>query len=88
MAIWDYTRDRWSERQAEAYVNLLRSGLQRLMESPGMGRLHSDFDPPVRVHPIRQHLIVYRVESDTLDVLMIPSARQDWRSFLNAPDTP
>ena len=50
--------------QAEAYHDLLASTFEFLADNPKAARLRNEIDPPVRVHPIQAHLVVYCVDDD------------------------
>ena len=53
---------------------------------PEMARERPEFDPPVRIHPSADHLIIYRIGRDHLSVLRILGASQDWQAILRAVD--
>lgn len=84
--IWVYTRERWSERQADAYIDDLAHCFDRLVAMPLMARERTEFTPPVRIHPHRRHLIIYRVEEDVVAVLRVVGGHQDWRDILEPFD--
>ncbi|MEQ8399682.1 type II toxin-antitoxin system RelE/ParE family toxin [Roseitalea porphyridii] len=50
--IWVYTREQWSERQADTYIDDLAYCFDRLVAMPLMARERTEFTPPVRIHPI------------------------------------
>ena len=84
--IWRYTAQRWSMIQADRYTDILEDTLERLLFMPEMARERPEFDPPVRIHPSADHLIIYRIEKDHLSVLRILGASQDWQAILRAVD--
>ncbi len=84
--IWLYTAQRWSIIQADRYTDILEDTLERLLFMPEMARERPEFDPPVRIHPSADHLIIYRIEKDHLSVLRILGASQDWQAILRAVD--
>ena len=73
--IWDY--------MAATYVRGLGETLTMLVRHPEMARERKEIDPPVRLHPYRSHLIIYRVESEYLTVIRIVHARQHWQVLLD-----
>lgn len=79
-AIWLFTAERWSPAQAEAYLKGLRATLDMLLGNPLIARERRDLAPGLRVHPYRSHIIIYRVESDHLDVIRIRHGSEDWIS--------
>jgi len=80
--IWSYTTSAWSEAQAEEYLMGVDSVLRLLAEFPELARLREEFRPAVRIHPHRAHLIIYRTENATLEVLRIIHARTNWTAVL------
>ena len=84
--IWLHTAHRWSPAQAERYIDALEQTFARLLAMPEMARERDEFTPPVRIHPGGAHLVIYRVETDHLDILRILGGRQDWLAILRAID--
>ena len=84
--IWLYTLEQWSPQQADRYADILEDTLDRLLFMPEMARERPEFDPPVRIHPSAEHLIVYRIEGDLLVILRILGAGQNWQAILLAID--
>ena len=84
--IWLYTAQQWSMEQANRYCDLLEDTFQFLVSMPNMARERTEFNPPVRIHPNSNHLIVYRIEVDYLAILRVLGARQDWQAILRAID--
>ena len=80
--IWDHTVARWSSEQAEVYLMGLDRVLSLLAEQPTLAREHNQFDPPVRVHSYRSHLVIFRADDLTLDVLRVVHVRADWAALL------
>ena len=80
-AIWDHTVERWSVDQAEAYLLGIDRVLTLLAEQPTIARERREFDPPVRVHPYKSHLLVFRTSDATLDVIRIVHARSNWTAL-------
>lgn len=80
-AIWDHGNAKWGRAQAEAYLGGLGDVLDLLALHPEIAREHADLTPPVRMHPYRAHLIIYRAD-EVLDVIGIPVMRMNWRGVL------
>jgi len=53
---------------------------------PTLARERTDFDPPVRIHPVAEHLIIYCIETDAILVIRILGGRQNWRAMLEVID--
>lgn len=84
--IWLYTLEQWSLQQADRYTDILEDTFDRLLFLPEMARERSEFNPPVRIHPSAEHLIIYRIEVDHLVILRVLGAWQDWQAILRAMD--
>ena len=84
--IWRYTARNWSIDQADRYTDALVAAFGTLVAMPSIARERREFDPPVRVHPIAQHVIVYRIEADHLVSLRVLDGRQNWQAALDLTD--
>lgn len=84
--IWRYTACNWSIDQADRYTDALEAAFDTMVAMPEIARERREFDPPVRVHPSGQHVIVYRIEADHLVILRVLGGRQDWQAFLDLAD--
>lgn len=65
--------------QADRYQDGFEAAFELLVRFPEMARLRQELTPPVRVHPIGSHLIVYQVRpnGDVL-VVRVRHGREDW----------
>lgn len=57
--IWRYTYREWGEQQADHYCDGLAKAFELLAETPQVRRLRTELTPPVRIHHVKHHLIVY-----------------------------
>lgn len=73
-------------KQADRYIDALTAAFDTLCTMPEMGREYREFKPPVRVHPVGQHVIIYCTEADVLLVIRMLGGRQNWRTMLDAID--
>ena len=65
--------------QAETYHDLLASTFSFLADNPRAGRLREELDPPVRIHPVQAHLVVYRLEEDgDVFIIRVRHGHEDW----------
>lgn len=85
-AIWRYTAETWSAVQADTYIDTLIAIIETIVAMPRLARERVDFDPPVRIHPAAEHLIIYCIEGDTILVIRILGGRQNWRAMLEVID--
>lgn len=65
--------------QARKYHNALFSVFQLLSQYPQMARLRYEISPPVRIHPFRAHLVIYREELDGgILIIRVRHGHEDW----------
>lgn len=83
--ILQYTAETWGDETSDAYAASLLEATQRLTEFPAVGRAREDIRPGLRTFPVRQHLILYRVHSDTVRILRVLHARRDLQSGFANP---
>ena len=81
--IWRHTAKTWSIDQADAYLAGIAATFDTLADMPGVGRLHREFTPPVRLHVHRSHLIIYQDTSHGIDIIRVLHMRQDWKGILD-----
>ncbi|PWW03672.1 toxin ParE1/3/4 [Hoeflea marina] len=84
--IWHYTARTWSPEQADAYIDELSLRFDMLSATPEMARERSEFDPPVRILPHRNHLIIYLIGDGRIDIIRILGGKQDWQAVLRVID--
>ena len=80
--IWEYSAATWSPAQADRYLTGLETIFFLLCREPDLCRMRREFQPSVRLHPYRSHLIFYRSDAATLDVIRVLHARSDWHSVI------
>jgi len=80
--IWDYiARDDLDA--ADRVVNEIYDAILLISSIPRIGHLREDLtDEPLRFWPVRRYLIVYRSESEPLEIVRILSAYQDVHRLL------
>lgn len=76
--IWDYTRERWSDDQAERYTRDLQRAIELVADNPLIGRPCDEVRAGYRKHAIGSHTLYYRVAAaDLIDVVRILHKRMD-----------
>jgi toxin ParE1/3/4 len=79
--IWIHSAQTWSADQADRYVTGITAAIEGLCAFPESARERTEFDPPVRLHRFRSHLIIYRIDDDFLAILRVVHARQHWQAL-------
>ncbi|MDK4713591.1 type II toxin-antitoxin system RelE/ParE family toxin [Rhizobium sp. CNPSo 4039] len=65
--------------QARRYHDDLFAVLDLMAANPRMAREREEISPPVRIHPFKAHLIVYRIEEDgAIFVIRIRHEHENW----------
>ncbi|WP_300530324.1 type II toxin-antitoxin system RelE/ParE family toxin [Maricaulis sp.] len=67
---------KFGAKRADRYLLGLTEAIERLVEFPFANRLLSEFNPPLRCHQFRAHLVFYRVDDDTVRVIRIRHGRE------------
>lgn len=72
--------ERHGLKQAERYRAKLETAFRALSGAPELARLREEITPPVRVHPVQSHVIVYAIGEDgrTVFVLPVRHHRENW----------
>ncbi len=65
------------ERQAEIYLKSLKEKCQFLADNPKLTRKRDEFTPPVRIHPHKEHLIIYLIEEDYILIVRVLYKKMD-----------
>ncbi len=82
-AIWDYTYDTWSEKQADKYYKLLLDACTELAKKPELGKDYSEIYPELKGQGTSKHIIFYRkLDNNTIEVARILHERMDLKNKL------
>ena len=68
----------FGEAQARRYLNTLTAELRFIGEFPLAVRLREEFIPPLRIHPVSAHVIIFVVTDDEVHITRIRHGREDW----------
>lgn len=67
--------------QGRRYHDELFATLALLAANPRIAREREEILPPVRIHPFKAHLVVYRIEeSGAIFVIRVRHGHEDWTS--------
>ncbi len=76
-SIWLFTKERWSERQADRYSQLIMNEIQAICIHPYAGINYGHVRIGYFASKVKSHLIFYRIKSDKLEVIRILHERMD-----------
>ena len=72
--------------QAERYHKQLELSFRFLAENPLAAHERFEILPPVRIHPIGSHLVIYKVEENgTVFIIRVRHGHEDWENNANTP---
>lgn len=72
--------------EAERYHDRLARCFDFLAENPFVARERTEISPPVRIHPIGSHLIIYRIDDeDKVFIIRVRHAHEDWQGEADHP---
>lgn len=80
--IWRAGAAKWGWERADHYADGLFALFDLLIDFPGLASEHPEFAPPVRIHPIGTHLVIYRTVGQGVEIIRVLHARQDLTAFL------
>ena len=82
--IWEYTADTWSEKQADAYYNILCAAMDEIAAAPQTtGRPYDEIILGIRACHVRKHMVFFIVQANGRALIVrILHERMDYRRHL------
>ena len=77
-AIYREGVERFGLAQADAYTSVLREAIKRLAAYPESAPFRKGLGGPVRVLPVRSHIVIYAIDAGGVHILRIRHTREDW----------
>ncbi len=82
--IWDYTFNKWSEKQADKYYEMLIKNCQDIADNPNLGKNYVGIKDGLFGLKTNRHIIFYRIFSDgPIEITRILHERMDLKSRIN-----
>jgi len=75
--IWRFGAGKWGVEQAETYGDKLFDAFEFLVRNPRAGQSIDEIRENYRRHIIGSHSIIYRLNSDTVEIIRILHQRMD-----------
>ena len=76
-SIFRYTRERWGEAQAIAYLDEIDEGFDRIASKPALGRDRSAQLVGARSRVVARHVVYYIADEETTVILRVLHPAQD-----------
>jgi len=77
-----YTQKEWGSAQRRRYLDGLQEKFEALSLSPKISAERKDFDPPVRIHTYKQHIIIYIIEDAGIRIVRVLHQRMNTSAHL------
>ena len=79
--IWDYTFEKWSEKQADKYYSIIKLACNAIGENPDLGKEYDGVSKNLLGLKSGKHIIFYQVISDDrIEVIRILHEQMDLKS--------
>ena len=81
--IWLYTVEKWSVNQADRYYNLIVDEINFICKNNDAGKSMEHVRKGYRASKVKSHLLFYRIQNNTVEVIRILHERMDIENRLN-----
>ncbi len=73
--------EQFGQEQAERYHEQLDKCFRFLADNPLAAHERFEITPPVRIHPVGSHLVIYRVnKNEDIFIIRVRHGHEDWQS--------
>ena len=79
VSIQNYTYSEFGENQWKKYGHDLDQGMIHILNYPLLGHRRDDVPEPYITWPVREHVMIYRVEGQTIYLVRVLHAKMDFR---------
>lgn len=81
-AIWEYIAEDNIDA-ADQWIGKLFDAFETLEQTPGIGHMREDLTSyPVRFWPVGVYLVIYRVQSERVEIVAVTQGARDIPAFL------
>lgn len=79
--IWNYTKQEWSESQAERYYEVIKLACKEIGRKPNIGKVYTEISKNLLGFKSGRHVIFYHlISADEIEVIRILHERMDLKS--------
>lgn len=79
--IWNHTFDKWSEKQADKYYQMLLDNSQILADNPNLGKNYDGIANNLFGFKTKRHIIFYRIiQKNEIEITRILHERMDLKN--------
>ena len=76
--IWNYTFEKWSEKQADKYYTILKMACNGIGENPEIGKIYNGIKDNLFGFKSGKHIIFYQqISNDKVEIIRILHERMD-----------
>lgn len=77
-----YTLEKWGEAQEEKYLNDMWDRFEEILKAPARWRNRNDLFPGCQLAPQGKHVILFRCEGDTLQIVRVLHSAMDFQRHI------
>ena len=81
--IYSYGFINYGESKADLYIEALKEKCQFLADMPNLCSDRDEFEPSVKIHHHKKHLIIYTVETDYILIVRVLHERMDIQQHMD-----
>lgn len=82
--IWNYTLEKWSEKQADKYYKTLIDNFNEIAKNPKVGKKYSDIINNILGFQVGRHIIFYReIHENEIEITRILHEQMDLKNRID-----
>ncbi len=78
LGIFLHTAEEFGIHQAEHYHDKLEACFEFLSDNPTAAPLRTEIAPPVRIHPVGAHIVVYTEDEKGILIIRVRHQHENW----------
>lgn len=86
LQIHEYSAKRWSQSQADNYVEKIIKGIQKAAINPSLGELRRHRVAPFLMVPVEKHFAIYKAVNEGIIVATVLHSSRDIETILDQID--